>query len=809
MPNVVKTGCLFSSMIKRSLLLLFFIVLANQIVADGVSRGEIRGMISDRETMEELPFASVQLRSIDDSTAIFGAITDINGSYSIKHVPFGQYYLLASFMGYETEEQVVDITKRKAQINISLSKKNFTLKEIEVTAEKGIVEQGINKTTVNVSKDATLTGGSAVDVMQTLPSVDFDVNGQLNYRGSENVTLLLNGQRSELVKSLDQIPADQIEKIEIINNPSAKFEAEGMSGIINIVLKSGKTGRNNTRVMLYAGLPEAYGGSLGWSGDKGKSSFVINGGYNHKTRFQTKEHWRENYESRDAPDYYQFDRQDEILNDVLLNTSYNLRIDDHQQFGISFLGSSKFNAADRSIDYITEENGQTLYESHKDIAISLDNMVLDGNLDYQYNFNKTGQTLIANFHYSWLDQLQQMDNVYYPSDSYENRELQNTDSKQLNKEAVFSLDYAQPFTDSILLETGYRFNGKDLLNDFSSESYNPVDEIWGNDTDLGNNFRYLQNINALYADLQIKFSFFELQAGLRAEYTSNEQLDQQKEDYFDLFPSLMLSKDLAQGFNIFISYNRRINRPTIKMLNPYTNEYADILNMHVGNPDLKPEYVNSFELGTYYIHEKISGSASAYYRNIDQAISRVKSATNDSALLVTFMNLENAKLVGGEIAFSWKVFNWWNINANANIFYTTLKGEYGPNQIERSHTGWTGNLSNKFWLPLGIGFQMNCYYRSILPDVMGIYMERYYIDLAVDKKVIKGKGKVVFKISDVFNTYRYGLDLVGVDENGYEYSQKNRRKNESQYFILSFVYNIEGKEKQDKKENYYLESFGK
>jgi len=801
--------CFLDNMAKRGLLFLLIIGFANQIFAEKVPESEVMGKITDIATSQDLPFASVQLKSTNDSTSFFGAITDINGNYSIQHVPYGKYHLLASYMGYENGEQMVDITKRKEQINITLSKKNFTLEEVEITAEKGLVEQGVDKTTVNVSKDATLTGGSAVDVMQTLPSVDFDVNGQLYYRGSQNVTLLLNGKRSELVKSLEQIPADQIEKIEIINNPSAKFEAEGMSGIINIVMKSGQSGRNNTRVMLYAGLPETYGGSLGWSGEKGKSSYFINGGYNRKTRFQTKEHWRENYESPDAPDYYQYDRQDEILNDVLLNTSYSLRIDDHQQFGISFLGSSKFNTAGRRIDYITEENGQALYESYKDIDISLDNIVLDGNLDYQYHFNKPGQALNANFHYTWLDQLQQMDNVYYPSDSYENRELQNTDSKQLNKEAVFSLDYAQPFTDSITLETGYRFDGKDLLNDFSSESYDPLDEIWINDTALGNNFRYLQNINALYANLQIKFSLFDLQAGLRAEYTSNEQIDQQKQEYFDLFPSMMLSRSLAEGLSIFISYNRRINRPTIKMLNPYTNEYADILNMHVGNPDLKPEYVNSFELGSYYIHEKISGSASAYYRNIDQAISRVKSATNDSALLVTFMNLENAKLVGGEIAFSWKVFKWWNINANANIFYTTLKGEYGPNQINRSHTGWTGNLSNKFKLPFGIGFQLNTYYRSKLPDVMGTYMERYYIDMALDKKVLNGKGKVVFKISDVLNTYRYGLDLVGVDENGYEYSQKNRRKNESQYFILSFIYNIEGKEKQEKKENFYLESFGK
>jgi len=231
--------------------------------------------------------------------------------------------------------------------------------------------------------------------------------------------------------------------------------------------------------------------------------------------------------------------------------------------------------------------------------------------------------------------------------------------------------------------------------------------------------------------------------------------------------------------------------------------------MHVGNPDLKPEYVNSIETGTRYVFDKISGSASAYYRNIDQAISRVKSASNDSALLVTYLNLDNAKLLGAELSLSYKPFDFWSINASGNIFYTNLIGEYGPNKIDRTHTGWTANLANNFKLLAGIGFQVNGYYRSKLPDVMGTYIERYYMDLALNKKILKEKGKLIFKISDVFNTYRYGLDLEGIDESGYGYSQSNRRKNESQYFILSFVYNIDGKEKQKKKTNYYLESFDK
>jgi len=476
---------------------------------------------------------------------------------------------------------------------------------------------------------------------------------------------------------------------------------------------------------------------------------------------------------------------------------------------LSLLGSTKFNTADRNIQYIKQENGQTLYESLKEIDISLDNYSIDGDLFYQYKFRKKGPKLNADFHYTLLNQLHEMDNIFYPEYSNENKELQNTDSKQLNKEGVFSLGYSHPINDSLMFETGYQFSGKDLLNDFTSSSFDPLNENWENDTSLDNRFNYLQNIHAAYINFNTKFKYFDLQLGFRTEYTSNEQIDKQKDDYINLFPSISISRKLSEHLNSFISYNKRINRPTIRMLNPYTNEYADLLNMHVGNPDLKPEYVNSIETGTRFVFDKISGSGSVYYRNIDQAISRVKSASNDSALLVTYMNLDNAKLLGCEISLSYKVFKWWNINASGNIFYTTLVGEYGPNTIDRSHTGWTANIANKFKLPAGIGLQVSGYYRSKLPDVMGTYIERYYMDMALNKNILKDKGKLIFKISDVFNTYRYGLDLTGMDENGHEYSQNNRRKNESQYFILSFVYNIEGKEKQKKKTNFYLESFDK
>ena len=402
-----------------------------------------------------------------------------------------------------------------------------------------------------------------------------------------------------------------------------------------------------------------------------------------------------------------------------------------------------------------------------------------------------------------------MDNKFFINQINENPELQNTDLKQINKKTDFSLDYTHPLNEHIIFETGYNFSNKNLLNDFYSESYNYNKTEWAEDTALSNKFNYIQQVNSIYLNVNTKFKSVKIQAGVRAEYTNNSQNNKNRHEYFDIFPSINLSKEINNHFTVYANYNRRINRPTVKMLNPFTDEYADILNIHKGNPNLKPEYVNSYEVGNQFIFNKFSGFGSVYFRDINHAISRIKSATNDSALVVSFMNLDKAKLFGGELAIVYKPLKWWSINIASNIFYTNLNGEYDNNKINNSKVGWNANILNKINIFKGFGLQISGYYRSKLPSVMGTYMERYYMDIAVNKKILKKKGQLVFRVTDVFNTYRYRLDIDAIDENNYRYSQINKRKNESRYFILSFIYNISGKKQKKKKENFFLEGFAK
>lgn len=771
----------------------------------------VSGEIKDIRTSESLPFATLQLFSEPDSVLIAGVITDDKGRFKIDAIQSAEYRLEASYMGYEPKAMKARINEDNSRFEILLHPKNMELSGVEITGEKSLVEKTIEKTTVNISENATLTAGNALDAVRTLPSVDIDIDGKVSYRGSDKVMILINGEKSQLVNSLSQIPADRIEKIEMIHNPSARYEAEGMSGIINIVMKTGKDTTRKTSFMLNAGYPETLGGNAGYSGTSGKIQFFINGGAHHKISYQSKKHFRDNYENPDAFNYYQFDEQDDSQNNLFFNTDLKYKVGKRQQLGISAMATKKFSSADRDIDYITyDKNRSVTDESFKNVGIDMDNYSVDGTLDYRYNFPKQGHSLRTAVYYSVFGQMQNQENRYFPEMTEIHPQLQNTAAEQLNKVADLTCDYVQPFSDSLLLETGYNFNTKDLLNDFSSESFETDQSSWTYDSVLANHFNYIQQIHAIYANLNAKFRLFDIEAGIRGEYTFSEQNGNHQQDYFQLFPSLSLSAKPDQHNTIFAGYSRRINRPTIGMLNPYTDEYADILNMHKGNPDLGPEYVNSVEAGDKFVWDKWSGIGTIYYRIITNAISRIKSAEDDSATTVTFMNLSEAELYGGDFSLTYQPFKWWTVNLNGNVFYTGLTGAFENNEVDNNRIAWNGNISTQIKLPADIGIQVAGYYRSKLPSVTGVYQERYYTDAAISKSILKRKGRLVFSVSDVFNTYKFGLDLDAADVNNFRYSQTNRRKIESRYFILSFSYNITGKEqKKAQKENFYLDSFDK
>ena len=775
-------------------------------------KAELSGFVSDSITGEKLPYATVIIYPVSDSSLQKGVITNNDGKFIINDIDYGVYKLIVSYMSYIKKEISIDIIAKNNKLDVLLSPANYDLSEVLITGEKRLIENTIEKTTVNISKDISLIAGTALDALQTVPSVDVDFDGIINYRGSNRVMVLINGEKSSLVNALGQMPADAIQKIEIISNPAAKYDAEGMSGIINIILKSGQPDRKSTNILLNTGYHDLYGGSAGFSKSIGNLGLFINAALNHKGVFQTKEHYRANYENPDAPDYYQFDSLQDKRNNGLINANLNYKINNKNNIGVTGVFTRVINSTGRNIDYITyDKSGLQEDEYFKNIKIDLDNYGIDAKINYNRSFSKKGRQLKIISGYSVFNQTQEMKHQLLHELNTDIPELQNTISEQLNKGFNLSSDYTYRLNDSIMFEVGYKGSIQSIQNDFTSISYNYNLIDWFDDTELINNFRYDQYINALYFDYNRKYNFLDIQAGLRTEYTITTQNNKKNSDYLSFFPTVSLSKKINKKNTIYTGFNRRINRPTIKMLNPYTDEYADILNMHQGNPDLEPEFVNSFEIGNRFIYNKKSGSFSVYYRDIKQAISRIKSAKNDSALIVSFINLDKVEMLGGDFILSLQPYKWWTINAGGNVFFTRLTGVLENNIIDNNKFAWNTELSTQIKLPKDISIQISGYYRSKLPLTLGMVRERHYVDFALNKKVLKGNGRLVLKISDIFNTYKFGMDLEAIDINNFRYSQSNRRKIESRYFILSFSYNLNGKGQQKKadKAQFFLDSFEK
>jgi outer membrane receptor for ferrienterochelin and colicin len=805
--NMIKWDKKFSWM-PKVLFMLFFILLG--FVPLDAQECRVHGQLTDSLTQEAIIGAAV-IYSSPTMLLPKGVFTDAEGKFSFVVPDTGWYAFEVKRTGYASKQHTVYIQDTSYYYILSLVPVQQALQEVEIVDKREEIEHNIGRKTYRVSDQAMHVTGSAKDLLISLPSVDVDAEGKLSYRGSNKILIIIDGEQSNLVQSLDQIPADQIDFIEVINNPPVKYRAEGASGLIHVHTKKQLKQRYASSVNVYAGLPENMGASLGYAFNGKKWSFYFRPGFKRKKQFQTKEHWRDNFENPWAQDYYQFDRQDETLNNLTVNTGLTYRFNKKQTLDLKVLANSKWDGADRSIFYQTnKKNGEQVYASDKDIEISNTNSAIDLGLNYKLKGKRKKEEFNARGNYSYFKQLFILNNSWLNEGSIINPNLQNTRTLQDNRVAGLDVDYQYPLTDSIWLYTGYALNYSDLINDFKSESYNYLAEDWLLDSSIINYFHFLQQIHAVFAGFGSTFRNGGLDLGVRMEHTQIEQNDTSRNRYLNFFPRIQLYHRLANSMRLSIGFSQRINRPTLRMFNPYVREFADILNMHRGNPYLKPEYVSSFDLSLRQVRKRTSWELSVYFRDVNDAISRVKYGTNDSAFLVTFMNFDQGRFIGLEPSVSFKKEGKWQISFSANIFHSYLEGEYESNSVKREHWVYHLNMSSSVKLSYGFHLRAQAFYRSSMPSVFGVYMNRYWMDMSLSKAVLNGKGRVIFKLSDVFNTWMYGLDLTATGPDLYAYSQRNRRKNQSQYFSLGFQYNVSGGEKKNKKKgNFYLDGVQK
>lgn len=770
--------------------------------------GMVIGKIVDQQTGKALEYVSVKLFKATDSTIVSGAFTTVDGKYSIP-CQYGSFYLKITFTNYDPI-LVSTITVKTALpiFNVGTLKmrkiSEKTEREIKVIAEKDVLKAGIDKKIYNVAEDLNVRGGTANDILQRLPSVEVDQDGKVMLRGEGSVTVLIDGRPSSLSGGngktlLDALPAGSIERIEIVTNPSAKYDPDGTSGIINIVLKKNKLNGFNGLVSTNLATTFQNGGNVA-EGNLSLSYrtgiFNIYGTYN--ARYL--EGYRNNYShitQGSGATYFNLD-QSRVGTDLNAGQTFRFGMDINLKARntLGFSATGNIGVRDRTGD---------LWNSSYDVLGQRDSLWLrssydpsqqrnfDFNVNYKYDFKNERGNLT-------FDATQSLGNEniqgyytqsYYTPDSLLTsypeliQELRNTEKNNIT---TLQSDFTYLFP-----KLGARFESgaKAIIRD---QSVNPVSSTydWSAQMNLEDSlanflYEYNEQIYSLYAVYGQQISRVKFQGGLRAENAyqiPNLVTDSIRivNHYINLFPSAHLRYVLKPKSEISLSYSRRITRASSADLNPFTN-YSDPFNLRTGNPYLQPEFIHSFDLGYSLEKAKYSITASTYYRNSTGVISRVKEFYENGTSAVTFMNIAETKSLGSEFVCMFRPTTWWKntFSYNANyIWYITNQVDL-PNRQGFNHN-FKYNSSVEFWKKTAT-LQLSVTYNGPRVTVQGIAQRQGPIDLAFEKKLQGGKWTVGARVTDIFNKQGFYMQVnrPGVEQTA-EFKWLTRR------FYLSASY---------------------
>ncbi len=607
----------------------------------------VTGIVLDKSSEQPVEFATVQLMKQADSTVIITTVTDKKGKFDFNKTASGSYILRVSFIGYENNSIKITVNRQNqniGQIEITIAAKNMN--EVVVTAKKSLLNTGIDRKVYNVSQDIMAQSGSASDILKNIPSVEVDIEGQVLLRGSADVMILINGKPSLLMgksraEVLQQLPANSIERIEVITNPSAKYRPDGTSGIINIVLKKNIKYGWNGSVVANAGNKNRYNAGINFNYKQGKWNFFSNYNFRQDSRLRTGHFNREYFDSTGKTESYYTENNMSpnrpLSNFITLGADYTLN--EHNSLGIS--GNYFYRKLTRN-----DVSERFFYDNNYLLTGHFNRLKYDpesekekeATVSWQHNFPAEDHELRVEFNMAATHDKENHNNsniCFFPvqTSSFDNVLLSDKDNQQ-----ELAVDYTRPLGEDAKIETGYEGLLNQIDLDYYGEYYDTLQRKFIKDIIKSNRFTYNGAIHAAYVVYERGFEKFSFSAGLRAEQVFIDGNLVTKDSlitnrYFKIYPTLHLSYKLKES-EIQLNYSKRVNRPDGDELNPFP-EYIDPYNLQAGNPKLLPEIIHSIELGYKWQNEKYSFVPSLYYRYKRNGFTEVTVPVNDTVLLTT------------------------------------------------------------------------------------------------------------------------------------------------------------------------------
>ncbi|KAA3436679.1 TonB-dependent receptor domain-containing protein [Rufibacter hautae] len=770
-------------------------------------QGKITGKLQDATTKQPVGYATAALLSGRDSAIVSSALVDGDGTFTVAPVAAGRYHLKVSFVGYATRVVPnIEVSAAAPSVDlgvIAMRSASTQLKAVEVVGQRAQVEYGLDRRVYNVGQDLSTVGGTAVDVMQNVPSVTVDQEGTVSMRGTSNITILIDGKPSALSGlGLDQIPASTIDRVEVITNPSSKYDPSGTGGVLNIILKKEKQRGLNGVASVNAGMGNRYNTSLNLNYRFGKLNLFTNYDFRQDYRKGTGSVFRTNYrreESKpDSTSYLEQESENENRrgnHNVRFGADYQLT--DKQSITGSVLYRYGYRENDGNTFYrFLEENRSLNSTSNRATTGDETSRLFEYTLGYRMTFDKPGRELTADAVFNQEEERGQDDfrQLFYNAEGRETPARNDLQKNQgLEKEREFSLqvDYVHPFSEKGKWEAGYRSTFERSDEDVQATEFNRISRRYENSIGRTNHFVYDEWVHAVYGNYGDAIGKFSYQLGSRLEQTNivTDQITQGKRnniEYLNLFPSLFLTYEFSQEQKVQTSYSRRIDRPWTGQLNPF-RDVSDALNVREGNPNLRPEFTDSYEVNYLHFWKETTATVGVFYRRMTDVVQSIRNQftteNGENATLSTFQNIASGESYGLELTGTANLFKWWSLNANVSGFnYKIDATEQGL--ASNSRLSWTSRLNSNFTLPYKTEVQLSMNYRSPTVTVQGERSSFFTTSLSARKEVFGGKGNIILRVQDVFNTMRFNSYTFSEGQ----FEETSRYKPQSQIVFVGFSY---------------------
>ncbi len=744
--------------------------------------GDVSGKVIDEQLNEPIPYATVVIHD-KEGNLISGNTSSDDGTFVIDKIPAGNYVFQVQFIGYETYSEEINISKNNTHINlgeISLQANVAELDDVTVVAERTTIEQRIDRKVINLGKDLTTTGASAAEIMNNLPSVNVDQDGNISLRGNSNVRILIDGRPTNMDPSqvLQQIPPTSIKSIELITNPSAKYNPEGMSGIINIILhKNANDGFNgNLNAGITQGENTRYNGTLDMNYRKGKFNFYGNfsaqtGDRNNLGRiYLPEDNYRQNFDLTNKRESY------------LYKVGVDFYLNDNNTFSF-FTNQNYFMGGPKGALRILYPNNPELNLT-QNLDLNFDNLNATYNFAYDHKFNDKGHKILLEVDYN---DFEEDENSYFDFTGNTAGLIDYDEYVYQNRQNITAnLDYENPIGENAKLEMGAEARILDTDNDYSTE--NPEMD--------NSTYQYKRDIYSFYTTFGQEFEKWSYQAGARLENFHVDAIYNGEEvftdDYFTVYPSGYLNYTPSEKNNYQLSYSRRVDRPGFGQVNPIREVSSPRLTV-TGNPELTPQFTNSLELNyTRNIESKGSLTAGVFYRNMNDQISQIFAEDPDEAgsLLLTYDNFDDNNSYGIELSANYKFTKWWSTNSSWELYSQQLRGLVGSDILETNNTAFTFRSNHTFKATEQLSFQLFGFYRSAAKDLQMDMKPIYFMNTGARYSFWENKASLSLNFNDVFNTQEFRFD------NGRPMPQEGRFKGETQNIYLGFSYRFGGAKNQ-------------